>query len=183
MKSIYILLTKSDTLLSRLVHTFTGDTYTHAAISFDDGLRVLYSSSRKNGRTMFPAGPCREFLKGHYYMRRNKLIPCAVYELQVSEEAFEKAKDEVDRIISDAPRYHFNIIGLICCSLNIPYKRKHYYFCSQFVSEILLRSKAIELPKVPCLMKPSDYTKHPDLLCRFKGYIHELTRQNKLSFS
>lgn len=48
MKSIYILLTRSDPLLSRLIHLFTSDTYIHAALSFDQELSVLYSSSRKN---------------------------------------------------------------------------------------------------------------------------------------
>ena len=60
MKTIYILLTRSGTLLSNVVHLLTRDTYTHASISFDHELQPLYSSARKNGVTMFPAGPCRE---------------------------------------------------------------------------------------------------------------------------
>ena len=63
MKTIYILLTRSTTILSRLVHFVTEDTYTHAALAFDEELRTLYSSSRKNGKTLFPAGPCVEDLK------------------------------------------------------------------------------------------------------------------------
>lgn len=57
MKTIYILLTRSGTLLSKLVYAVTGASYTHASMAFDEELNCLYSSTRKNGYTMFPAGP------------------------------------------------------------------------------------------------------------------------------
>ena len=60
MKTIYILLTRSGTLLSNLVYAVTGANYTHASLAFDEDLSCLYSSTRKNGYTMFPAGPSRE---------------------------------------------------------------------------------------------------------------------------
>lgn len=105
MKSIYIMLTKSETVLSKLVHFVTKDTYTHASISFDHDLGTLYSSSRKNGRTLFPAGPCRESLRSGYY-RHHDHIPCVVYELHVSDKAYERAKREVEAIMAEADRYH-----------------------------------------------------------------------------
>jgi len=54
MKTIYILLTRSGTLLSKLVYAATGSSYTHASMAFDADLSCLYSSTRKNGYTMFP---------------------------------------------------------------------------------------------------------------------------------
>ncbi len=172
MKSVYIVLTRSETILSRIVHLLTSDAYTHVAISFDKELHQLYSSGRKNGRTMFPAGPCRESLQNECY-RKCKSVPVAIYELQVSDEAYELAKQEVSDIVSNADEYHFNIIGLILCRMNIELRRKHHFFCSQFVSEVLTRSKALELPKVPALMKPSDY-RDMGLRCCFEGYVNEL---------
>ena len=62
MKTIYILLTRSGTLLSNLVYSVTSASYTHASLAFDEDLSCLYSSTRKNGYTMFPAGPSREYL-------------------------------------------------------------------------------------------------------------------------
>lgn len=173
MKTIYILLTRSTTILSRLVHFVTEDTYTHAALAFDEELRTLYSSSRKNGKTLFPAGPCVEDLKHGYYSMHDR-IPCAVYELKVSDEVYEDAKWEVQKIMEKADQYHFNILGLFLCQMNIPYHRRNYFFCSQFVSEVLHRSRALNLPKDTSLMKPSDYMKIPELFCLFQGYISEL---------
>ena len=57
MKTLYIFLTRSGTLLSNLVYSLTGAQYTHISLAFDEDLSTLYSSTRKNGYTMFPAGP------------------------------------------------------------------------------------------------------------------------------
>lgn len=176
MKTIYILLTRSGTFLSNLVYLINGDMYTHASICFDEDLSSVYSSARKNGETMFPAGPCQEsFHRGFY--KKNSEIPCALYELQVTEETYEKARQEVYHIIKDADHYHFNIIGLLLCKLNIPFQRRYNFFCSQFVGEILHRSSAVELPKKTSVMRPMDYTTLPQVNCCYKGLLKDLVQE------
>lgn len=77
MKTIYILLTRSGTLLSKLVYAVTGASYTHASMAFDEELNCLYSSTRKNGYTMFPAGPSKEYLnKGVFVCGTTPLARC-----------------------------------------------------------------------------------------------------------
>lgn len=175
MKTIYILLIRSSTILSKMVHLVTSAPYTHVSISFNESLQPLYSSSRKNGETLFPAGPCTEpFHKG--YLSRHPKIPCALYELEVTDEVYDAAKAEVERIIENADDYSFNVIGLFLCQLRIPYRRKGHYFCSQFVGEVLRHSNAVELPKDTSLMRPIDYTKLPKLICKFKGALCDLVR-------
>lgn len=174
MKKIYILLTRTQSILSRTVRLVTMDDYTHAAIAFDDDLHVLYSSARWDGKNMFPCGPCREYLHRGFYARHK--TPCAVYELQVEDDVYERAKAEVSRIIDNQQQYHFNIIGLMLCHLRIPFRRKTYFFCSQFVGEILLRSGALKLPRDPSLIRPADYTHLPQLKVRFQGYTSQVKR-------
>ena len=173
MNTIYILLTRSGTLLSNLVHLFTGDPFTHASISFDPTLQPLYSSARKNGETMFPAGPCQEYFHRGFY-RKHRHIPCALYALDVAQEQYELAIEEMERIIDHSDDYHFNILGLLLCRLNIPMRRTNKFFCSQFVAEILLRSDSLPLPKVPSLMRPMDYTCLPGVSCLYRGTLREL---------
>lgn len=174
MKTIYILLTRTQSILSRTVRLMTMDTYTHAAIAFDQDMHVLYSSARWDGKNMFPCGPCREYLHKGFYARHK--TPCAIYELQVEDEVYEKAKAEVAEIIANQKQYHFNIIGLMLCRMHIPFRRKTYFFCSQFVGEILRRSGALELPKEPCLLRPSDYTRLPQLKFIWQGYTSQVKR-------
>ena len=175
MKTIYILLTRTQSILSRTVGLVTMDTYTHAAIAFDQDLRVLYSSARWDGTNMFPCGPCREYLHKGFYARHK--TPCAVYELQVEDEVYERARQEVSAIIDNQKQYHFNIIGLMLCQMRIPFRRRTYFFCSQFVGEILKRSGALQLPRDPSLIRPGDYTRLPQLTFRCKGYTSQIRRR------
>ena len=173
MYSIYILLTRSGTFLSNLLYLATGDAFTHASISFTPTLQPLFSSARKNGETMFPAGPCREYFHRGFY-HKNRSIPCALYQISVTREQYEQALLEVNRIVSHSDAYQFNILGLLLSRLNIPLTRKKKFFCSQFVAEILRRSDALPLPKSPSLMRPMDYANLPECTCLYEGPLREL---------
>ena len=55
-RSVYILLTRSDTYFSRLIHLLTAEDYTHVSICLDADLQHFYSFGRKSDIFMFPAG-------------------------------------------------------------------------------------------------------------------------------
>lgn len=146
MKTIYILLTRSGTLLSKLVYAATGASYTHASMSFDAELSCLYSSTRKNCYTMFPAGPSKEYLnRGVFRLRDN--APCALYALEVSDEAYSHALCRAEEFMRHSEEYSFNTLGLILCGLHIRWQRRRHYFCSQFVSEVLEQSALWRCPR------------------------------------
>ena len=167
MKTIYILLTRSGTLLSNLVYAVTGANYTHASLAFDEDLSCLYSSTRKNGYTMFPAGPSREYLnRGVFRLREN--VPCALYALDVSDEAYTRARRRAEHMMARGELYRFN--------------RRRHYFCSQFVSEVLEKSGAMELPKHSTLMHPNDYTRLEELRCVYKGTLAGLPQRQQMEF-
>ena len=181
MKTIYILLTRSGTLLSNLVYAVTGANYTHASLAFDEDLSCLYSSTRKNGYTMFPAGPSREYLnRGVFRLREN--VPCALYALDVSDEAYTRARRRAEHMMAHGNLYRFNVIGLALCGLHIRWNRRRHYFCSQFVSEVLEKSGAMELPKHSTLMHPNDYTRLEELRCVYRGTLAGLPQRQQMEF-
>lgn len=158
MKKIYILLTKSDTWVSHLIKLVTNDTYTHASISFEPDLQPMYSFSRKFVNLPLPAG-----------LRMEPL-----------DQVYENAKAEVERMMQDAEHCPFNLVGLLLCRMQIPFHRENQYFCSEFVSEVLSRSHALAMPKVPSLMRPNDYAHLSQLRCRFEGRLNELLARKEL---
>ena len=176
MKSIYILLTHSNTCISRLIKFATADMYTHASISFDESLQPLYSFARKYVYVPLPAGLRIEPLINGFY-KKDRYIPCALYVLRADEDVYETAKKEVEEMFKNAGAYRFNIIGLLLCRLGISYSRKYSYFCSEFVSEILKRSKALHFPKEPSLMRPNDYTKISQIECCYEGNLSSLIEE------
>lgn len=175
-KSIYILLTKSDTCISKIINLTTADRYTHVSISFDSSLQPLYSFARKYVHFPLPAGLRHEPLDDGFF-KRYSYIPCALYELKVTEEVYNRAKRQVDRMMKRQKKYRFSVLGLILCRLSIPFHRKHFYFCSEFVGSILEDSNALALPKAPSLMRPNDYSKFTGMSCMFEGRLNTLIQQ------
>lgn len=171
MKKIYILLTRSDTWVSRVIGLVTKDAYTHASISFEPDLQPMYSFSRWFVSLPLPAGLRVEPLDKGFYKKYDH-IPCALYELAVPEEIYDAAKGEVERMMQDA--CPFNLMGLVLCQMQIPFHRENQYFCSEFVGEVLERSHALAMPKAPSLMRPNDYACLPQLSCCFEGRLNEL---------
>ena len=47
-KKIYIVLTYSGTILSRIIRAYTGDEYSHVSIALDKDLEEMYSFGRLN---------------------------------------------------------------------------------------------------------------------------------------
>lgn len=173
MRTIYIVLTKTGTYLSRFIHIITRADYTHASMSFEDELQPLYSFSRFYTYLPLPAGLHHEPLDVGFF-KKHSHIPCAVYKLEVDEETYQAAKKEVDAMLENSKYYRFNILGLALCGFRIPLNRKRHYFCSEFVSHILHSSNALKLPRKPCIMRPNDYTKIENLECIFEGRLDDL---------
>ena len=178
MKTIYLLLTRTQSCVSKVVHKITKDPYTHASLAFDPSLSEFFSSTRKNGKTMFPAGPCREYLGRGFFARYGK-TPCALFTLDVEDEVYDKAYNECLSFANNSRLYKFNALGLMSCRFGKPLYRKNKYFCSQFVAEILNRANAVKLPKESGLIRPSDYLTVPEFKCVFKGDIKEVKNFNK----
>ena len=124
---------------------------------------------------MFPAGPCKESLYRGFF-GRDPHTPCVLYTLTVTEEAYNKAKEEIAFFMENIDNYKFSILGVISCKFGIKWKRRNKYFCSQFVAEILIRSGAVTLPKDPCLMHPRDYEKLPEVQKLFEGTVGEIKK-------
>ena len=87
MHSIYILLTRTRTILSRTIHAAPGNDYTHAALSLDESFTRLYSFGRKYRYSYLPAGFVRESVeKG--LLGSSQDAPCAVYKLEISDRKY-----------------------------------------------------------------------------------------------
>ena len=128
---------------------------------------------------MFPAGPSREYLnRGVFLMREN--IPCALYALEVTDEAYTRAKRRTQHMMHHGELYRFNSLGLLLCWMHIRWQRRRHYFCSQFVSEVLQKSGALELPKPSTLMHPSDYAELPELRCLYRGTLADLPQRQSM---
>lgn len=167
--SIYILLTRSETWFSRLIHLVTSDCYTHASIGLDGPSGPFYSFARKHKHFALPAGLVEE-RPGI----RNRQIPCCLYKLKVSDSVYRRLRQQLSRMYHQRELYHYNLLGVLSCYFNRPLRRKNHYFCSQFVATLLEECGAVELWKNPDLVRPADFCRLAALQAVHKGPLDSL---------
>lgn len=176
MKSIYILLTNSTTLPSKIIYMATRSEFTHAAISLDNNFDKLYTFARKYRHLMLPAGFTRDSIY-EGIMGSSDDMRCGVYEIRVNELVYKNLVKILNKIEKNQDQYRYNVLGLPMTKFNKAYEREGYFFCSQFVYHALSESGAIKKEKTPSLVRPMDLTELPEAEERFKGDIKNLRVQ------
>lgn len=149
---VYILLTRSGTWFSRLIHFATQDDYTHASIGLEGPEGPFYSFARKHRHFALPAGLVEEQVRG-----RRRPIPCCLYALTVNDQTYLQLCSRLRAMYRQRKCYHYSLLGALACFLNFPLRRRNHYFCSQFVAEVLESCHAVELPKPSALVRPGDF--------------------------
>ena len=172
-RTIHILLTRSGTWFSRLIHFATRDDYTHASIGLDGPDGPFYSFARKYRYLALPAGLVEEQVTVY-----RRAVPCCLYELTGSEETYLRLRQKLLSMYVQREEYHYSVLGVLACWFNLSLQRRHHYFCSQFVAGLLEDCGAVELPKPPTLLRPADF-------CVLKGLrpIHRGTLEGILTSS
>lgn len=170
MKSVYILLSRSGTVYSHIVHFVTGGSYTHASLALGPGAARIYSFSRKYARMPLPSPLVREDVPGSY-MAGHPDIPCALYRLAVTDEQYDKITQKVEDMLCDGVKYRYSLLGSALCALDIAHERSYHYFCSQFVASVLAESGALSLPKQASLMRPADFQRVRGLELVYTGPV------------
>lgn len=173
MKSIYIILTKSTTALSKAIGVVTSEPYTHSSLSLDSSFKHLYSFSRLQPDKPLPAG---FVVENPYsgYMGLHPDMPCEVYEMKISDASYKRIQTRIEQMNANADEYLYSILGTVYCMFSIKHKRPHHYFCSQFIGELLKESGAAILPKHESLMHPCDYRSMPGCKLIYHGNVHGL---------
>ena len=154
-KKVYILLTDTGTLFTKLIKLYTKKPYNHASISFDSELSEVYSFGRKTARNPFIGGFVKEDVNKGLFKEAN----CAVYALTVNEVQLQKMNHCIKEIEAQKGEYRYNLLGLLGFLFNKPIQRKKAFFCSQFVATVLKKCNIIDFEKSPSLVAPNDLQK------------------------
>ncbi|NLN14450.1 MAG: hypothetical protein GX185_02465 [Tissierellia bacterium] len=170
MKTIYILLSHSGSLFSKAINIYTGDLYTHVSIALDRDLKELYSFGRIKPYNPIIGGFVKEDIENGTF-RRFPNTRCALYSLKITDEQYNRLKAELERFKKERDKYGYNFLGVVSAAFNYPIKREYKYFCSQFVSELLLKSGIKIIDKNPSLTAPMDFAKSDQLECIYEGYL------------
>ena len=162
METISIFMTKYDDILSKFIYYISGCGYTHAAVCFDSELQEYYTFNYKGFRREHPFGGRRRYGKS------------ICYKLEVTKEQHARLKWLIKKMEQKNVDWKYSLIGVVLCILGIKHKFQNYYFCSQFVAELLEKSEIILWKKHSSLYLPNHLCREID---RHAGLIETVRYQ------
>ncbi|MBQ3020601.1 MAG: hypothetical protein IJD92_00065 [Bacilli bacterium] len=168
MKKIYIVLSHSGSIPSRIIKMFTHYKYSHVAISFDKDLETMYSFGRKKVNRPFDGGFIIEHKLSDFYQKFNK-TNIIVLEISVSNLNYIKLLNKIKKYKIHKELYKYDILGLIPRFFNIKIERKYHNNCSEFVGRVLEESNIYKFNK--SVIKPKDFMKIPNKKIIYKGLL------------
>ena len=169
MRSIYIVLTMTGTLVSRIVKFYTRKEYGHVSIALDKELERMYSFGRLNPYNTFIGGFVHEYIhSGTFYRFRN--TTCEVLRVRVTDEQYAKLEQVILKMEAEKEKYKFNIPGLFAVSINKKISKENHLYCAEFVKLVLKEAGIID--GLPEIIKPENFLVLPHKSI-YKGLLRD----------
>lgn len=178
-RKIYVLLTDTGTIFTKIIKLYTKKPLNHASIVIDDQFDMVYSFGRKNPRNPFAAGFVKENLRHRFF----KNADCAIYCVTLTEKQFQKIICKIHEMEKHKNDYRYNLIGLFAVMLNMEFDRKNAFFCSHFVASVLEESGIkVKGHKPLSLVTPHDIKESASLELVYEGKLSSYFNNHYRSF-
>lgn len=157
--NVYVVLSRSTTVLSRAIQLATGADLTHAALALDPELEQMYSFGRRRAGNPFVGSFKRERIDDELY-RKMATLPGVVLQVPVTPRQQEAVRAHVAQFAVDQGSSSYNVAGLVGRGSEEGTK----FFCSEFVYHVLRSAGVCDLG-VPRWKVP------PQALLRVPGQV------------
>ena len=153
---IYIVVTQTGTMLSRVLKLVTRAEFNHVSVSLDPTLHTMYSFGRKNPYNPFIGGFVMEspfFGTFKRFSETDSVVIC----LTLTEEQKVRIARKLEEMYCNRSAYTYNTLGLLLAGIRIHYQKKNSYYCSEFVKSILEEFGLISDTAVGKIPKPIEF--------------------------
>lgn len=161
MKTIFILFTQYKDWFARFLSIIRHHNYSHVAIALDDDRNCFYSFNVK--------GFCCETPEKY---KRHGVTKSILYEVKIKDENYNKICKKIHEAYENKNKMKYSFCGIALCLLHIPFHRKNQYFCSEFVADLLKKSKTIMLSKCSSLYLPEHLRIELEKYLRIKKFAN-----------
>lgn len=172
---VYIVISQTGTILSRIIKRITGAKYNHASISLNKDLEPMYSFGRIHPYNPVWGGFVTESAHSGTFKRFSG-TDIIVLALEVGKEQKKAISTRLDRMLSERHKYHYNYIGLVLAGFQIPYQSKRRYYCSEFVRDVLVKEHVIEEELLDRVVQPMHFLNIPDAQIIYRGKLRKYAK-------
>lgn len=156
MKKIYVVLTRTNTLLSNIISLIKRDEYTHASLSLDKSFETMYSFGRKYTYNPFIGTFVTEnFNEGVYGF--HEYLHGKVIEIRVTDNQHKKITGLLNEFESNRNEYRYNYAGLFRSLFNAETHSEKNFLCSEFVYYVLNSADIADFGIHRSLVRPQDF--------------------------
>ncbi len=134
--NVYVVLSRSRTVLSRTIALATRDEFTHASLALDPGLELMFSFGRRRAGNPFVGCFRRERFDDGLY-RGMDTVPGVVVELPVTPAQHKAVCTRISEFLLDSHAYSYNASGLVNVLIGRGSPDDTRFFCSEFVYHVL----------------------------------------------
>ena len=169
-ESIYIVLSQTGTMLSRLLKFFTGAEFNHASIATNVSLNKMYSFGRINAYNPFVGGFVEEGRNTGTFKRFYK-TKALVLKVDIDRATYLKIEQMLKYFTNNKTKFSYNYLGLFLAFFNKDYSPHNRYYCSQFVRACLASFNIENARTLPKVIKPIDFLKLTNSKVIYKGSL------------
>ena len=175
-RTIYVVISQTGTILSRILKVITGAKYNHASLSLVPDLETMYSFGRLHPYNPVHGGFVEESPhRGTFKRFRNTKV--TVLSIAVTDEQYRALKEKLESMLENKDRYHYNYVGLFLAGVKIPYHQRRCYYCSEFVKEMLVRHGIRGADQLASIVEPMHFLQLPDANYVYCGKLRDFAKK------
>lgn len=153
---VYIVISQTGTLLSRVLKFITKAEYNHASLSLDRTLGTMYSFGRLDPYNPLHGGFVMESPHWGTFKRFHE-TKAIVLRVPVTEEQYRALQEYLTQMYGEKQKYHYNYLGLFLAWFGIVYQQENCCYCSEFVRDTLDKFAVVDAGQFERIVKPENF--------------------------
>ena len=134
----------------------------------------MYSFGYKYANFPFIAGFVKEKI-GEGIFQAKKNLSIAVLQIKVARKTYDAIKEFLKEMYEKKEQYKYNYVGLIFATFHCFFKHKNWFYCSEFVRDLLVKFNVIKLD-LKKIVKPMDFLDLENVKVIFDGLQNDYGR-------
>ncbi len=175
-REIYIVISQTGAIMSRILKGVTKAEYNHVSLSLDKRLRTMYSFGRLHAYNPWIGGFVMESPHWGTFKRFQK-TQAIVMSVPVTEEQYEAMDAFLQQMYSEKQKYHYNYLGVMLALFSVVYRNENCYYCSEFVRDTLDRFEVVDAECFEQIVKPQDFLSVCGENVVFSGKLQNYAKQ------
>lgn len=176
-KSIYILISQTNTRFGKLIRKFGKIQYNHASIALDSELSEIYSFARQRHSLVLTGKLVKENIS-RFTLNRATNINATIFEVPVTEEQYDEIKVLIEEIYNDK-EYLYNLFSVLTYPLTKGLSVYKAFTCNEFAMYVL-KLLGHEVQKPLYQYKPDDLLEILGDKIYYQGNLLEYVKEKKV---